>query len=378
MQRSTSLSVLAVLVAVASCTTSDTPVAPDLSGDPGFSRASSNAPLYMVTVRDDVRDVRAVARDLGLRGGFAATAIREHAARGFDAVIPPNALAAVRGDPRVLMVEADGIVTLRLPREEARPGGGGGGQTTPWGITRVGGAGDGTGRTAWIIDTGIDLDHPDLNTSRNCHVNFTTGRDANDGNGHGTHVAGTVAAKNDGQGVVGVAANAWVCAVRVLGNSGSGQWSWIVNGVNHVAANGASGDVANMSLGGTGSNATLEKAVSDAAQKGIRMVLAAGNDGANAANFTPARVNGTNIYTISAVNSSGCMASWSNWGNPPVDYASPGVSILSTRKGGGTTTMSGTSMAAPHVAGILLLGSVRADGSASCDPDGNPDPIAHR
>jgi subtilisin family serine protease len=151
-----------------------------------------------------------------------------------------------------------------------------------------------------------------------------------------------------------------------------------VNGVNYVAANGANGDVANMSLGGTGTNATLEKAVSDAAGKGIKFAIAAGNDGANAANFTPARVNGANIYTISAVDSKDCMPSWSNYGNPPVDYAAPGVSVLSLKRGGGTTTMSGTSMASPHVAGILLLGSVRSNGSASCDPDGNPDPIAHR
>jgi subtilisin family serine protease len=198
-----------------------------------------------------------------------------------------------------------------------------------------------------------------------------------DGNGHGTHVAGIIAAKNNTIGTLGVAANAYVCAVRVLDNSGSGQWSWIVNGVNHVAANGASGDVANMSLGGSGSNATLEKAVLDASAK-VPFVLAAGNNGVHASNFTPARVNGPNVYTISAVNSSDCMPSWSNYGNPPVDFAAPGVGILSTYKGGGTKSLSGTSMASPHVAGILLLGSVRGDGQASCDPDGNPDPIAHR
>ena len=377
MRRWSFLPVVAV-IAAAACSAPDASVAPADRGDlaPTFDRSSSSAPLYMVTLRDDVADVRGAAAEIGLRGGFAPVAIREHAARGFDAIIPPAALQRVRNDPRVLMVEEDGVVTLRLPHEAARPGGGA--QSTPWGITKVGGAGDGTGRTAWIIDTGIDLDHPDLNTSRSCHRSFTTNSSPDDGNGHGTHVAGTIAAKNNGIDVVGVAANAYVCAVRVLGNSGSGQWSWIVNGVNYVAANGANGEVANMSLGGSGSNATLEKAVSDAAAKGIKFALAAGNDGAFAGNFTPARVNGANIYTISAISSSNCMPSWSNWGNPPVDYAAPGVSILSTRKGGGTTTMSGTSMAAPHVAGILLLGSVRANGSASCDPDGNPDPIASR
>jgi subtilisin family serine protease len=164
----------------------------------------------------------------------------------------------------------------------------------------------------------------------------------------------------------------------VLGNSGSGSWEGVLNGVNYVAANGRSGDVANMSLGASGTNATLESAVASVASAGVRMVLAAGNNGEHAGNFTPARVNGSNIYTISAIASNGCMASWSNYGNPPVDWAAPGVSILSTRKGGGTTSMSGTSMASPHVAGILLLGGIRADGNATCDPDGNADPIAHR
>lgn len=379
MRRWTHRFALLVLAASAACSTSDRTVAPSMEGLSESLSASGQAPLYMVTLRDGVGDVAAVARELGARGGFGVEAVREHAARGFDAIIPPAFIDEVRRDPRVLLVEADGLVQLRLPRETARPGGGGAGQTTPWGITRVGGSGDGTGKTAWIIDTGIDLRATDLNTSRACHRDFIRiGGSGQDGHGHGTHVAGTVAAKDNSEGVIGVAANAFVCAVRVLGNSGSGSWSGIVNGVNYVAASGGSGDVANMSLGGSGSNATLEKAVSDAAAKGIRFVLAAGNDGADANNFTPARVNGPNIYTISAINSVGCMASWSNYGNPPVDFAAPGVSILSTRKGGGTTTMSGTSMAAPHVAGILLLGSVRADGNATCDPDGNPDPIAHR
>ena len=372
MRRTLPLAALAAALGMAAC--QDAPV---VSPDDASLARSENAPLYLVTFHDGV-DVDAATQEMASNHGLAIKAVRHHAARGFTAVIPEARLASVAGDPRVAILEKDHIVTLNLPREQGKPGGGGGGgQTTPWGITRVGGAGDGTGKTAWVIDTGIDLDHPDLNTSRNCHVAFT-GRDANDGNGHGTHVAGTIAAKNNGQDVVGVAANAYVCAVRVLGNSGSGSYSDILAGVNYVAANASSGDVANMSLGGSGTNSTLEQAVADVASLGVKMVLAAGNNGVHANNFTPARVNGNNIYTISATNSSDCMASWSNYGNPPVDYAAPGVSILSTRKGGGTTTMSGTSMAAPHVAGILLLGSVRSNGSASCDPDGNPDPIASR
>jgi subtilisin family serine protease len=371
---------LALAAAAAVGCAPDAPLAPT-EGAPADAR-SDNAPIQLVTFKDGV-DVPTTTQELAREFGFGVRFVRRHAAPGFSAVIPRPLADRLRQDPRVLIVEEDGPVSLifpidGLPRDKARPGGGGGAQTTPWGITRVGGAGDGTGKTAWIIDTGIDLDHPDLNTSRACHRNFSSGNSADDGNGHGSHVAGTIAAINNSTGVVGVAANAFVCAVRVLNNAGSGSWESVTNGVNYVAANGANGDVANMSLGGSGSNATLEKAISDAAGKGIKFAIAAGNDGSNAANYTPARVNGANIYTVSAVNSSGCMASWSNYGNPPVDYAAPGVSILSTYKGGGTRTLSGTSMAAPHVAGILLITSVKTDGYASCDPDGNPDPIAHR
>jgi subtilisin family serine protease len=372
------LAVLAVsALALSGCDQPVQTLSPDTAAQ--MARAEE-APIYLVTFKEGV-NVRAAAADMARARGFTIRFLREHAAPGFSAVIPESQIDAVRNDPRVLIVEKDGPVSLIFPVAAARPGGGGStGQTTPYGITRVGGPVDGTGKTAWVIDTGIDLEHTDLNTSRNCHANFVTrGKDsADDGQGHGTHVAGTIAAKNNTQDVVGVAANAYVCAVRVLDNSGSGTWEWVTNGVNYVAAKAASGDAANMSLGGSGSNATLEKAISDAAAKGIKFAIAAGNDGDFAGNYTPARLDANNVFTISAINSSDCMPSWSNWGNPPVDFAAPGVSVLSTKNGGGTTTLSGTSMATPHVAGILLMRSSPAtSGSASCDPDGNPDPIAH-
>jgi subtilisin family serine protease len=233
----------------------------------------------------------------------------------------------------------------------------------------------------WILDTGIDLDHSDLtvDVSRSITV-FTRGRDASsadDGNRHGTHVAGTIAAKNNDIGVIGVAYDATTVAVKVLDSRGSGSYSGVIQGVDYVGANAKAGDVANMSLGGPVSQA-LDDAILAASKNGIYFALAAGNDGSDANNYSPARVNGNNIFTVSAMNSTDSWASWSNWGNPPVDYCAPGVSILSTWKGGGYNTISGTSMATPHVAGVLLLtgGSPKTSGYVKGDPDGNPDPIA--
>jgi hypothetical protein len=375
MRRSIPLAALVTALGLAACDEAPTALAPE-AAEPVAAR-SENAPIYLVTFKPGV-DVESTASEMARGRGFAVRFLRKHAAPGFSAVIPAAHIDAIRNDPRVAIVEKDGPVQLIQPVQgNAKPGGGGGGgQVTPWGITRVGGAGDGTGKTAWIIDSGIDLDHPDLNTSRDCHVAFT-GRTPDDGNGHGTHVAGTVAALNNGIDVVGVAAGAYVCAVRVLGNSGSGTWEGVINGINYVAANGANGDVANMSLGGSGSNATLEAAVLNAAATGVKFVIAAGNSGIDANLETPARVNGPNVYTISATDQNDCLTSWSNYGLG-VDYAAPGAGILSTKKGGGTTTMSGTSMAAPHAAGVLLLGSARTSGSACNDRDGNPDPIISR
>jgi subtilisin family serine protease len=374
MRRTIPLAALVTAFGLAACEQAPT-LAPE-SAAPEASR-SENAPIYLVTFKEGV-DVASTASEMARGRGFAVRFLREHAAPGFSAVIPASQLDAIRNDPRVAIVEKDGPVQLIQPVESnARPGGGGsGGQTTPWGITRIGGAGDGTGKTAWVIDSGIDLAHADLNTSRNCHTYFI-GTSPSDGNGHGTHVAGTIAAKNNGQDVVGVAANAYVCSVRVLGNSGSGSWEGVINGVNYVAANGAVGDVANMSVGGSGSNATLETAILNAAAKGIKFVIAAGNSGIDANLETPARTNGPNVFTISATGTNDCLTSWSNYGLG-VDFAAPGASILSTRKGGGTTTMSGTSMAAPHAAGVMLLGAARTDGTACGDRDAVPDPIIHR
>ncbi|MCH8124195.1 MAG: S8 family serine peptidase, partial [Bacteroidetes bacterium] len=254
-------------------------------------------------------------------------------------------------------------------------------ESLPPGITRVGGGQIYTlGKTAWVIDTGIDLDHPDLNVNENRGFSaFTKGKDKSmdDGNGHGTHVSGTIAAiSGNGIDVVGVAAGATVVPVKVLSSRGSGSLSGVIGGVDHVAANGGIGDVANMSLGG-GISQALDDAVV-AASSTVKFVLAAGNSSDDADNYSPARVDGSNIYTISAIDIDDNFAWFSNYGYPPVDFAAPGVSILSLWKNGGMNTISGTSMAAPHVAGVLLWGNVDSDGFAQNPPDSGVYPIAHK
>jgi subtilisin family serine protease len=313
----------------------------------------------------------------------------QHALKGFAASLPEAALKRILDDPRVDYVEPDGRVWATPPGnrpDKGKPPKDDGGtedppaasQTTPWGVTRVGGPLPGVGLTAWVIDSGIDFSHPDLNVDQANAANFVTrGKNsANDGNGHGTHVAGTIAAIDNDIDVVGVAAGATVVPVRVLDNSGSGFYSWVIAGVDYVAGRASVGDVANMSLGGGGST-SLDNAVKSAAAKGIRFALAAGNDSVDANSSSPARANGANIYTVSAIDSNDSFAWFSNYGNPPIDVAAPGVAVLSTSRGGGTTTFNGTSMAAPHVAGLLLLGPLNSDGTANNDPDGTPDPIAH-
>ena len=289
-------------------------------------------------------------------------------------------LALLKEDSRIAYIEQDQIISLGPPKGAAKPGGGTAPQETPWGITRVNGISNYTGsNVAWVLDTGIDLDHSDLNVDVSRSVSFLTSggpsaASPDDEHGHGSHVAGTIGALNNSIGVIGVAPGATVISVRVLNRQGSGTISGVIAGVDHVGSHGRGGDVANMSLGGSASQA-LDDAVVAASANGIKFCLAAGNESDDANNYSPARANGNNIYTISAMRQGDIWASFSNFGNPPIDYCAPGVAIKSTWKNGGYNTISGTSMATPHAAGVLLLGSAKASGKVSADPDGNPDTI---
>ena len=307
-----------------------------------------------------------------------------YALNGFSAKLTEAQVEALRNNPRVKSVEQDFILSISPFKGPGHGGGGGGGtpdpQVIPYGTTRVGGGTTTSSNTAWVIDTGIDQDHPDLNVDTARSISFLSGSPSNklpeDQNGHGTHVAGTIAAIDNTIGSVGVAPGTTVVAVRVLDRRGSGSNSGVIAGVDYVAANGQPGDVANMSLGG-GVSTALDNAVIAAAATGVKFSLAAGNSGADANTSSPARANGANIYTISAMDSNDDWASFSNWGNPPVDYCAPGVAVFSLWKDGGYNTISGTSMAAPHAAGVLVLGNENTSGTVNGDPDGNPDPIIH-
>lgn len=301
-----------------------------------------------------------------------------NALRGITVKLSNQEALQLQQNDNVAGVYPDMIITFGLPTALAKPTPVPPAETTPWGITRVGGSSDGTGKTAWIIDTGIDLDHPDLNVDQTRGKSFVLKTALpDDDNGHGTHCAGIVAALDNSIGVVGVAAGATVVPVKVLNRKGSGTYSQIIAGVDYVAANAKPGDAANMSLGGS-VYAPIDQAVLNLAAKGVKVAIAAGNESQNANNCSPARVNGTNIYTVSAMRSGDLWASYSNFSNPPIDYCAPGSSILSTYKNGSYATLSGTSMATPHVCGILLLGNVQTDGYVIGDPDGKPDPIAHK
>jgi hypothetical protein len=293
---------------------------------------------------------------------------------GFIATLSAEEVDRLKQDEFIAAIEPDRIISLGSCFTVVAP------RLITWNVNKVG-YGDGIGKRAWIIDTGIDFDHPDLNVDKAKSKSFLSGNSsAKDENGHGTHVAGVIGAKNNSIGVLGVASGATLVSLRVLDKDGSGLLSNIIQALAYVNANAAAGDVVNMSVGNDeGISEILDQQVRNTAAKGIFIAIAAGNEGKLANKFSPGRTNAENVYTISAVDSLDRFASFSNYGSDVVDYAAPGVRILSTFKDGKYAYMSGTSMAAPHVAGLLLLKgrNISSSGKASDDPDSVPDAIAH-
>jgi aqualysin 1 len=306
---------------------------------------------YIVVLEDEVRDPTAVAREHAQRHGAQVLHTYQHALEAYTARIPDRRLDEVLAEERVDYVEPDQRVHATA-------------QTLPWGINRVDAdlsstrAGNGSGAASkvnvYIIDTGI-YQHADLNVVK--HVNFARDGKNRDCYGHGTHVAGIAAARDNDRAVVGVAPGASLIGVKVLNCNGVGSHSSVLKGVDWVTANAKKPAVANMSLAGPASP-ILDAAVWKSAHSGVFYSLAAGdNSASNACNFSPARAGaGTNngIATVAATNKRNVEPSWSDYGWC-VDIWAPGASILSTEMGGGTTTMSGVSQASPHVGGGAAL-----------------------
>jgi subtilisin family serine protease len=294
---------------------------------------------------------------------------------GYAARMPAAVATQLADDPRVSYVQVDRKVTATA-------------QTTPTGINRVNADASPTARIdgtdqrvdvdVAVIDTGVDLDHPDLNVNRTKAKTCALALSADDDNGHGSHVAGTIGALDNGTGVVGAAPGARIWPVKVLNAAGVGFTSDIVCGIDYVTANAASIEVANMSLGGGGSDDgncgrtdgdAEHEAICASVAAGVTYVVAAGNDSADAATSAPAAYD--EVITVSALSDfngqpgggapatcrsdvDDTFADYSNYGSD-VDLIAPGTCITSTWMNGGYDTISGTSMASPHVAGGAAL-----------------------
>ena len=247
-------------------------------------------------------------------------------------------------------------------------------QTLPWGIDRVDAelvwpsGNTGAAIKVGVIDTGISLSHPDLQANiKGAYNAIRSTRSANDDNGHGSHVAGTIAAVTNSQGIVGVAPSTHLYAIKVLSSSGSGYLSDIIEGLDWAISSDL--DVVNLSLG-TGSNIqSFHDAITRTYNAGIVIAAAAGNSGG--AVIYPAAYE--EAIAVSATDSNNAIAYFSSRG-PEVDVAAPGVSIYSTYKGSKYATLSGTSMATPHVAGAAALVLKTTVGAYDADGDGTWDP----
>lgn len=350
---------------------------------------------FIVALNEGI-EAESTARDLARAHGLSVELVFNTVLNGFSATVPLDRVRAMESDPRVRVVVEDTFTPNILEPE-----------TVPTGVDRIDAEptantiNTGAGVSIAILDTGIDLDHPDLNVVGS--VNFANGRNADDKNGHGSHVAGTAAALNQGTGVVGVAPGAGLVAVKVLDNSGGTRYSWLISGLEYVAdPNGDQDtsdhlDVANMSWGvPPDSGGLLAQALINAWDAGVTLVTSAGNDGKDVddVNKLPQRLGGggtlgtagaeNKIIVVSAIADSDgqsggngpttsygaddSFASFSNFGTK-VDIAAPGVDILSTYKGGLYATTSGTSMASPHVVGTAAL-------YIASNPTATPDDVA--
>jgi len=362
-----------------------TSVAPAASGgEVGEPAGQPGRQRVIVVFTDAVTDPDTKANELARQFDARPEFVYRHALKGFVVEVPPQAVAALTRNPLVASVELDQVAHITT-------------QTLPTGIDRVEADQnpnpdiDGTDDVRIdvdiaVLDTGIDLDHPDLNISTtratNCTVSPCSNGTGDDGNGHGTHVAGSAAALDNGIGPVGVAPGARMWSVKVLDNAGNGALSWIIAGIDWVTARADQIEVANMSLGCECPSAAMNTAITNSVAAGVVYTVAAGNFAKDASTFHPAAH--PDVITVSAladfdgkgggaaphtcrVDEDDTLANFSNFG-PLVEIAAPGVCIYSTWMNGGYNTISGTSMASPQTAGaaglFIALNGRDRDGNA--------------
>ena len=308
---------------------------------------------YVVVLRDGA-DAKGLVRSLGVRAKHTYASALD----GFAATLTASQLDRVRRDPAVVSVEQDQVVRA----DATQPTGSG-----LYGLDRTdqralplsGSYTYGTtasGVTAYVIDTGIATSHPDFG-GRAANVYDALGGNGQDCNGHGTHVAGTI-----GGATYGLAKGVALRGVRVLGCDGSGSTAGIIAAVDWVRANAQRPAVANLSLGG-GYSSSLNTAITNLSNSGVFTAVAAGNENQDACRVSPASA--AAATTVAASDRADTRASFSNYGSC-VDTYAPGVAIQSTWLSGGTNTISGTSMASPHVAGVgALYKGARGDAASS-------------
>ncbi|MEU8570040.1 S8 family peptidase [Streptomyces pathocidini] len=315
------------------------------AGEPGAIGGS-----YIVTLKQGIAAPSSAGKDLARKYGAEIRRTFGAALNGYSVRLSESQAKRLAADPKVASVVQN--KTLHITDTQANP--------PSWGLDRIDQpdlplnkaytypSGGGAGVTAYVIDTGIRTSHQDFGGRAVSGFDAVDGGAATDGNGHGTHVAGTIGGSS-----YGVAKKVNLVAVRVLDNTGSGTTDQVVKGIDWVMRNAKKPAVANMSLGGP-LDPALDTAVSNAIASGVTFAVAAGNSTAAVSTSSPARV--PEAITVGATDEEDDFADFSNWG-PGVDVLAPGVNIKSAwnTSDTATNTISGTSMATPHVAGASAL-----------------------
>ena len=349
MQSAARIVAVALLAALAGCETMSNPAqqAPDTGNRTAAAEAVPGQ--YIVVLQNTVADPASVARDLVNAAGGSLLRVYSSAIKGFAARLSAPAGAALASNPLVASVEPDQVMRADVTQSMDANG-------DPWGLDRIDqGAlplsrtytytSTGAGVHAYIIDTGIWTLHPEFGGRAN-NVFDAYGATGEDCNGHGTHVSGTI-----GAATYGVAKGVSLHGVRVLSCAGIGLNSDVIAGVDWVSANHINPAVANMSLGG-GKSPALDQAVTNLWNSGVFLAVAAGNDNVDACTESPSGA--PSVFTVAASTKTDAKASYSNWGTCVEAYA-PGSAIVSTFLAGTTMSLSGTSMATPHVVGVAAL-----------------------